>query len=306
MYISTCMCVSVCGRSSGRQNNRKCSKIKSICCRGCKSSDKNPHTVTKCAVLVCSPGYDGCPCVCAGRRNQKSLACCDSRPPSTLSAEYQKGSTITDEHRELFQLVTVSRTQESLRLERKYALLPFLSLCRYLSPHPLLIDSLICAPVHINIHQLDERTSCLVKNEYLVEITVGDLVAVLYGNGARGVARVVIGILVLKLQRWRGRGRSTFFFSWEIDVGIESYRKHTHTFSIWRTHLREKRASWILQNHRHVADASLFLRNMWIHKNPPLAILKERYLLSLPERWLHVTRPCPRCSSHALIKWMSR
>lgn len=62
-----------------------------------------------------------------------------------------------------------------------------------------------------------------------MEITVGDLVAVLYGSGARGV---VIGILVLKLQRWRGRGRSTFFFSWEIDVGIESYRKNKHTFSI--------------------------------------------------------------------------
>lgn len=72
----------------------------------------------------------------------------------------------------------------------------------------------------------------MVKNEYLVEITVGDLVAVLYGNGARGVARVVIGILVLKLQRGRGRGRSTFFFSWQIDVGIESYRKYKRTFSI--------------------------------------------------------------------------
>lgn len=156
----------------------------------------------------------------------------------------------------------------------------------YAANHPLTHCWLIhWSPVHINIHQLDERTSCLVKNEYLVEITVGDLVAVLYGSGARGV---VIGILVLKLQRWRGRGRSTFFFSWEIDVGIESYRKNKHTFSIWRTHSREKMTSWILQNHRHVADASLFLRNLWIHLNPPLAILKNvifSVCLSVDSMW---------------------
>lgn len=89
-YVHVCVCV--CGRSSGSQNNRTCSKIKNTCRRRCKPPDKSPHNVTKCAVvLVCSPGYDGCPCVCAGRRNQKSLACCDSRPPLTLSAEHQKG-----------------------------------------------------------------------------------------------------------------------------------------------------------------------------------------------------------------------
>lgn len=55
-----------------------------------------------------------------------------------------------------------------------------------------------------------------------MDITVGDLVAVLHGDRAGGMGRVVVGVLVLKLQRWRGRGRSTFFSSWEIDVGIES------------------------------------------------------------------------------------
>lgn len=34
-----------------------------------------------------------------------------------------------------------------------------------------------------------------------VIVTVGDLVAVLDGGGARGVRRVVVGVLVLKLQR---------------------------------------------------------------------------------------------------------
>lgn len=57
-------------------------------------------------------------------------------------------------------------------------------------------------------------------------VTVGELVAVLYGGRARGVSRVVVGVLVLKLQRWRGRGGATFFPPWQIDIRIESWEEY--------------------------------------------------------------------------------
>lgn len=65
-----CTCACVCLRSSGRLNNGKSSKVKNTCCHQWQSSENHPHNLSKCAVvLVCSPGYDGCPYVCARRRN---------------------------------------------------------------------------------------------------------------------------------------------------------------------------------------------------------------------------------------------
>lgn len=56
-------------------------------------------------------------------------------------------------------------------------------------------------------------------------LTVGDLVAVLDGGGARRVAGVVVGVLVLELQGWRGGGGAALFSSRQVDVGVEACKK---------------------------------------------------------------------------------